>query len=126
MNILVELIKTEPTGKKRYIEKGPVIFSLSQEVDSIGPTGYDEVRICRTGFVLGVNGSYDPSIRDDYGRMRRQALEMISKKLYGDIQNLLREALYYLDNRDDPKIVRKLLCDALDETELKDAEGNPI
>lgn len=125
MNILVELIKTAPTGKKRTIEKGPVIFSLTQEVDSIGPTGFNEVHVCRTGFVLGVTGSYDPSMGDDYGRMRKQALEMISKKLYGDIQNLLREALYYLDNHD-PKIVRKLLCDALDETELKDKEGQTV
>ena len=126
MNILVELIKTEPVNRVRVLRKGPVSFELETSVSEIGPSGSMSARVYRTGFHLGVTGSYDEALERDYYRMRKQALEMISKKLYGNINNMLREALYYLDNHDDPKVIRGLLCAALDETELKDEEGTPV
>lgn len=126
MNKLVELLKTVETGKVREMHRGPVMFAMTRDTDQIGPTGSTTLRVCRTGVVISITGSYDASLPDDYMRMRTQGLRAISDKLYGDIREVLREALYRLDNNESPKVIHDLLHRALAETELVDEEGNHV
>ena len=126
MNKVAELCKIVETGRTRIIRKGPVLFEMDTMGIDTGAALDTDARVSLTRMSISVEGAYLRSVPGDYGRMRMDALRIISDKLYGHLRTLLHEMQYKISNYESPEDISELIKLALNETELKDAEGNPI